>query len=65
MRLLIGIAKLIVDGCPRGNPGMAASGGIILVHRSVILAAFESFLGCQPIFYLELMVVCEMLELAT
>ncbi|KAH9750075.1 reverse transcriptase domain-containing protein [Citrus sinensis] len=64
MRPPPGVVKLTVDGCSRGNPGMAASGGILRDYRGVALAAFGSFLGHQPILYAELMAVCEGLELA-
>ena len=57
------MAKLTVDGCSRGNPGMAAFGGTLWDHRGVVLTAFGSFLGYKPILYAELMVVCEGLEL--
>ncbi|KAH9684247.1 reverse transcriptase domain-containing protein [Citrus sinensis] len=60
-----GVVKLTVDGCSRGNPGMAASGGILRDHRGVALAAFGSFLGHKPILYAELMAICEGLELAS
>ena len=40
-------------------------GGILRDHQDDILAAFESFLGCQPIIYAELMAICEGLEFAT
>ena len=64
MRPTSGVAKLTVDGCSRGNLGMAASGGILRDHRGVVLTAFGSFLVYKPILYAELMVVCEGLELA-
>ena len=47
------VAKLIVGGCSKGNPGMVASGGILQDHRCVVLVAFGSFLGYQPILYTE------------
>ena len=53
-----------MDGCSRGNPKMAASGGTLRDHRGVVLAAFGSFLGYKPILYVELMAVCNGLELA-
>lgn len=65
MRPPPGVVKLTVDGCSRGNPGMAASGGILRDHRGVTIAAFGSFLGHKPILYAELMAVCEGLELAS
>lgn len=64
MRPPPGVAKLTVDGCSRGNPGLAASGGLLRDHRGVVLAAFGSFLGRQPILYAELRAVCEGLEFA-
>ncbi|KAH9710420.1 hypothetical protein KPL70_013480 [Citrus sinensis] len=60
-----GVVKLTMDGCSRGNPGMAASGGILRDHHGVALAAFDFFLGHKPILYVELMAVCEGLEVAT
>ncbi|KAH9701287.1 hypothetical protein KPL71_024943 [Citrus sinensis] len=63
-RPLPGVAKLTVDGCSRGNPGMAASGGTLRDHWGVVLAAFGSVLGYKSILYVELMTVCEGLELA-
>ena len=59
----LGVVKLTVDGCFRGNPGMAASGGILRDHRGEFLAAFGSFLGHQPILYAELMAIYEGLDL--
>ena len=64
LRPLSGVVKLTMNGCFRGNPGMAASGGILRDHRGEFLAAFGSFLGHQPILYAELMAVYEGLDLA-
>lgn len=63
MRPPPGVLKLTVDRCSRGNPGMAVSGDILRDHRGVVLAAFGSFFGCQPILYVELMAMCKGLEL--
>ena len=54
-----------MDGCSRGNPGIAATGGILRDHQGDVLAAFGSFLGCQLILYAKLVAICEGLELAT
>lgn len=43
---------------------MASSGGILCDHQGQVLAAFGSFLGYQPIIYVELMVVYEGLDIA-
>lgn len=43
MRAPPGVAKLIVDGCSRGNPRMAASGGILCDHRGVGFGYFWVF----------------------
>lgn len=60
----LGVIKLTVDRFSRGNPGMAALGGILLDHRGEVLAVFGSLLGHQPILYAELMAVYEGLDLA-
>ena len=57
------VVRLTVDGCSRGNPGMAAFEGVLRDHQGVVLTAFGSFLGDKPILYAELMAVCEGLEL--
>ena len=54
-----------MDGCSRGNPRIAAADGILCNHQGDFLAAFGSFLSCQPTLYAKLMVVCKRLELAT
>lgn len=59
MRPPLGVVKLTVDGCSKGNPGMAALRGVLRDHRSVVLATFGTFLGCHSILYAELMVVYE------
>ena len=33
------VVKLSVDGCSRGNPGMAATGGVLRDHQGVIIKA--------------------------
>ena len=65
MRAPLGVAKLIVDSCSKGNVGIVEAGRILRDHQGDILAAFGSFLGCQLIIYTELMAVCEGLELVT
>lgn len=50
----LGVIKLTVDGCSRGNPGIAASDGILRCHRGEVLAPFGSFLGQQQYFMLSL-----------
>lgn len=59
----LGVMKLTVDGCFRGNPEMVASSGILRDHRGEVLATFGSFLGHQPILYVELMAIYEGLDL--
>ncbi|KAH9660218.1 hypothetical protein KPL70_024139 [Citrus sinensis] len=41
----LGVVKLTVDGCSRGNLGMAAFSGTLRDHRGKVLAAFGYFLG--------------------
>ncbi|KAH9687878.1 hypothetical protein KPL70_014934 [Citrus sinensis] len=59
-----GVVNLSVDGCSRGNPSLAATGGVFRDHQGVISAAFGSFLGHQSILFAELMALLEGLDLA-
>ena len=65
MKPLLGMVKLSVDGCSRGNPGMATIGGVLRDHQGMVLAAFSSFLGHQSILFTELMALLEGLDLAS
>lgn len=53
------------DTCSKGNPWIAVVGGILCDHQGDVLASFRSFLSCEPILYVELMAICEGLDLAT
>ena len=63
-RPLLGVAKLNMDGSSRGNPGLAATGGLIRDHLGRVLGAFGQFLGYKPILYAELQALLLGLELA-
>ena len=58
------MVKLGVDGCSKGNPGMAATGGVLGDHQGMILVAFGFFLGHLSILFAELMALLEGLDLA-
>lgn len=55
--------KLSVDGCSWDNPGMFVVEGVLRDHQGVVLAAFGSFLGHEPILFAELMAILEGLDI--
>ncbi|KAL6550650.1 hypothetical protein OROMI_021138 [Orobanche minor] len=62
-RPIMGWVKLNTDGAAKGNPGCAASGGIVRDHSGSPLFYFSEFLGDQSNTYAELHAIARGLEL--
>ena len=59
-----GVVKLNVDGCSKGNPGLASFGGLVCNDNGRWVFGFEGLLEIANNLLPELMAICVGLKLA-